>query len=577
VSRTVLAPNLAYMFQVLRLAATVIGKDDWRVVHAEDNLIHFEIEHGRDAERYRYNERCLARVRREGRAVLGQHAGLSDLFVPIVVGGTLTAVLVAGPFLTSRPSAADVMSRWRRLTGRQGHPEDPEFAYYLSMTLSTLVLEGTGPELLERFATSVARVMGGDPEARALLIEAESLHRELEHARFVDQVWDAARKMIDARTSRFWSGPHQATQLAALGLSRPADEVLVGLTVGRRPSDPVDDLLRCDAFQRACVELARNAGELMAGQVGSHGVVFLSCARGRRRRLSDLGERVAAIAGRRFAFRLHLGLSHLPSTASLPDHYEAALAAAESALSQGVRIANTFATFPTSAAVLRKLQRELGELVEQKPDTLPARFDRYLEAVARRCGYRLEPARAHLEAGLFRMADALIEAGALEEKSFDDTHAELDRAARQARTVNDLFAAYRHVVAELALAVERPSSARQERRIGRAVAYIHRHYGEPISLARVARIAGFAPGYFSRRFKRREHMTFERYLCRLRIERAKQLLTGTDLTVGRVAQLSGFSSQQYFARVFKRTVGTTPLSCRKRLRAEVRKGQREST
>ena len=293
--------------------------------------------------------------------------------------------------------------------------------------------------------------------------------------------------------------------------------------------------------------------------------------------MTDLGERVATIAARRFALSLHLGLSDLPSTAALPDHYEAALEAAESALSQGVRIAHARSASPTSAAVLRKLQKELGEIVEQKPDTLPARFDRYLEAVARRCGYRLEPARAHLEAGLGRMADALIEAGALEEQSFDDTQAELDRTARQVRTVNDLFAAYRHVVAELALAVEHPSAARQEHRIGRAIAYIERHYGEPLSLSRVARVAGFAPGYFSRRFKQREHLTFERYLRRLRLERARQLLSGTDLAVGRVAQLSGFSSQQYFARVFKRAFGTTPLSFRKRLRAEVRKGQRQST
>ena len=140
----------------------------------------------------------------------------------------------------------------------------------------------------------------------------------------------------------------------------------------------------------------------------------------------------------------------------------------------------------------------------------------------------------------------------------------LDRTARQARTVTDLFAAYRRMVADLSEAVHHPSLAHHDRRIRRAIAYVERHYSEKLSLTTVARVAGFAPNYFSRLFKRRERVTLELYIRGLRIERAKQLLATTDLEVKRVAQLSGFATQHYFARVFRRAAGTTPLGWRAR-------------
>jgi transcriptional regulator GlxA family with amidase domain len=43
---------------------------------------------------------------------------------------------------------------------------------------------------------------------------------------------------------------------------------------------------------------------------------------------------------------------------------------------------------------------------------------------------------------------------------------------------------------------------------------------EPLTLARVARVAGFAPDYFSRLFKRDEGMTFTSYVQEARVDRA---------------------------------------------------------
>lgn len=58
-------------------------------------------------------------------------------------------------------------------------------------------------------------------------------------------------------------------------------------------------------------------------------------------------------------------------------------------------------------------------------------------------------------------------------------------------------------------------------------------------------------------------------MCDLRIERAKEMLARTSLSVERVGQLSGFASNHYFHRVFKRVTSETPRECRNRLQREL--------
>ena len=410
--------------------------------------------------------------------------------------------------------------------------------------------------------------MAGQDNGRPLLAQMDKLRSSLEEARSIERTWDAVRSMIDERTSRLWSRPALTNALRRLGLASAADQALVGLLVRKREIDPVDEVLGHDAFQRACVGLARNTDKAICGQVGDHGVVFVSGQAGtsqrRRQRLLDLGDKAATLA-ESYGFRLHLGLSSLPASATLSEHYQAALEGAESALSQGVRIAQVKPGAARALPALSELRQRLASSVEERAGVLSARFDRYLEAVALHSGHRLDPARVHLEAGFERMAETLLADGTLEHKSFDDMRVALQQASSEARTVTELFAAYRRAVADIIEAVERPVPAHRDRSLRRALGYIAKHYSEPLSLTTVARVAGFAPNYFSILFKRREKTTFESYVRRLRIERAKHLLATTDFHAARVAQLSGLGTRQYMARVFQQSVGMTPRECRRKL------------
>jgi AraC-like DNA-binding protein len=174
----------------------------------------------------------------------------------------------------------------------------------------------------------------------------------------------------------------------------------------------------------------------------------------------------------------------------------------------------------------------------------------------------MEAARAHLEVGFEQVATVLLRATALDAKSLAAMRDGLNRSANDARATSELAEAYRRAVSDLSQAAKSPAVARRARGVRGALEFVHQHYGETISLERAARVAGFAPKYFSLLFHKSEGKTFEKYLTDLRLERAKQLLTGTDLSATRVAELCGFRSPQYLCHVFQRAVGATPIEYR---------------
>jgi AraC-like DNA-binding protein len=558
-----LASLQTYVFERLGVAAAVWQEGSkWFAIHGEPTILMFEQEHGKDREREAYNRRSFTVVRRDKRMFRGEHGGYSDLFVPLVVRGQVVGVLVTGPFAVARPTSTDVLERWRWLTGRQGHPADPEFASYLAAVLSTLVLAGDKLRAFEELLRCFAGLMTGVGDAGELKTRAGALQMELGEARYAERTWEAVREMVDERSSHSWESSHRAYGLAGLGLSRLPDRVLVGLAVGRTAEqDPVDEAIRRDAFQREVAELARRLGDTIAGRVGDHGVVLLSVGK-KAHRLVALSERIAALASRRYGLRLHAGASVPEQPMSLSTSYQAALGAAQAALTRGARIQMAEAGAGRPAYSLRHLREELARTVEERPSELSARFDRYLEAASIHAGYRVDLAQTHLEVGFERLTAPLVAAGALDSKSFDVLCQALDLAATRARTMDELLAAYRSAVADVALAMERPVTAGHDRSLRRAVDYIREHYCESLSFRKVARVAGFTPNYFSRLFREREGMTFERYVRALRLERAKQLLSATDLEVTRVARLSGFGSLEYFARVFRASEGATPAGYR---------------
>jgi AraC-like DNA-binding protein len=565
---SLLAPIVSGAFETLGVAAAIWEQDhEWLSLHGADGIVRFEAEHGVELQRGRYNARQRALALKTKRAERGEHAGFSDFFVPIVVHGKVIALLVTGPFALKRPTGASILEAWHWLTGRRGDPADPEFAQYMAVTLSTLVLEGDRVNTFREMLECLADLMAGVGDAEKLANRAEMLRGKLVEVRHVEQSWEAVQRLVDDRLSRGSQSRIDAWWLAQLGLAAPPSGVLVGLAVqGRDGADPVDEAVRRDALQRKSVELARRWPVAISGRVGERGVVVLSGEPGnadrKRQRLADLAERLVSVA-RGIGLSLHFGIGTTSSARSLSRTYQAALGAAESALDRGERIIVADGGAGNLGVSLRHLRDELAESVHQSPEILKARYERYLLAVAASSGHVMEPARGHLEAGLERMTEPLRRNGVLDAKTLASLYEALDRAAGQARSMSDLIAAFRRAGVDVAEAVRAPVLARRDRGLRAAIAYVREHYGEPVRLEHAARAAGIAPSHFSKLFKQRERMNFEHYVQAVRLEHAKQLLRNTGLTVLDIATMTGFGSSQYFCRVFRTVTRTTPLRFRR--------------
>ena len=64
--------------------------------------------------------------------------------------------------------------------------------------------------------------------------------------------------------------------------------------------------------------------------------------------------------------------------------------------------------------------------------------------------------------------------------------------------------------------------------------------------------------YIEKLFKNEKGETIFEYIQRLRIEKAKNQLKNTTLTIETIAAKTGFNSSRSFIRVFKKYEGTTP-------------------
>ncbi|SHD76193.1 response regulator transcription factor [Schnuerera ultunensis] len=94
--------------------------------------------------------------------------------------------------------------------------------------------------------------------------------------------------------------------------------------------------------------------------------------------------------------------------------------------------------------------------------------------------------------------------------------------------------------------------------IQEAVDFINANYTNKITLEDVANHVYLNSSYLSQLFKKEMDISFGDYLKDLRIKKAKILIKETDKTMNDIAEELGFSSQNYFTKVFKKSTGLSP-------------------
>lgn len=96
---------------------------------------------------------------------------------------------------------------------------------------------------------------------------------------------------------------------------------------------------------------------------------------------------------------------------------------------------------------------------------------------------------------------------------------------------------------------------------------IDRAYAEPLDVPSLARRANVSRAHFNRSFADAFGVTPHRYLLTRRLERAKALLRGGELSVTEVCLAIGFTSLGSFSTQFRRFVGESPSAYRARARS----------
>lgn len=88
--------------------------------------------------------------------------------------------------------------------------------------------------------------------------------------------------------------------------------------------------------------------------------------------------------------------------------------------------------------------------------------------------------------------------------------------------------------------------------------YIHEHYAEDITLAELSKKIYISRNHLSIIFKNMTGETFNNYLTRVRMEKARELLLERNVLVYEVAEKVGYKNVAYFSTVFKKITGMNP-------------------
>lgn len=98
------------------------------------------------------------------------------------------------------------------------------------------------------------------------------------------------------------------------------------------------------------------------------------------------------------------------------------------------------------------------------------------------------------------------------------------------------------------------------------ISFLREHYAEELDIGLLAESFGFTSAYLTKLFHKYAGEPPLKYLTKLRIHKAKQLLSESDLTIGEIGEAVGYPDQFHFSKTFRKLTDVSPSAYRREAR-----------
>jgi AraC-like DNA-binding protein len=555
-------------------------KRDWKPLfysHNKRNPTHFEDFFGKIKERWKFNQVYFDRLEKEKRILIGKHQGFNEMFAPVVFGGTLHGFLATGSFVRAPFTDAEISRQWADLTGHSGGFQESDFLSYARMALDTVVLapgalEGC-KELLEILADYMCGRVDGKMAERLEALRKGGISHCLPHF-----IWMDFMLGMDKFFPRMNAGGAlQKWETEELGITRYPTTVLAVTYQTPEPErwSALKSMVSASRLQWEALSVAREFPETVAGKLEDYGALFVTSASPSKSRVQaklEIRDRMEAIRKRlekKTGLKVLAGIgSTLDPGNKLAESRQQAVLAMNLCASTG----RTIIFYEDYAEKVphwqgRGLRPALERLRKAYQGGLPqeremARVEFIRQALVY-TNERNESLRFCLLETFFVLADSL-RGRLIPEEHVDILADSLEKRFLNASSIQEMLSLFSEGLEKIGKAGDRPSEAGRLARMEQIKQYVDRHFTQPLRLGDLADRAGLSKSAFLRGFYKTTGRGFSQYLQGLRLDEARRLLRASPLTVGRVAQESGFNSASYFVQAFKRATGFSPNVYRER-------------
>lgn len=128
--------------------------------------------------------------------------------------------------------------------------------------------------------------------------------------------------------------------------------------------------------------------------------------------------------------------------------------------------------------------------------------------------------------------------------------------------VTEMWDCLKKFVEKLVEVYQENNGKRKHWMLDQVLQYVEENYNTALSTKDIAGRFFMNTSYFSKLFHEQMGCTFSNYLINVRVEKAKMMLTQTNMKLYDIAEAVGYTNVQYFSTIFKEKEGLTPSAFR---------------